>query len=99
MVSELSEKQGLVTEIEIPKYIEPKKNISIWKILFTFYGIYVLIIISLANVIRTTQRNFINNTSVPIQRDLKISDTLFGLSAGPLFSLSHAVFGLVFGRM
>lgn len=77
----------------------PKKKLSIWDCLNFTYGLYVLVILAWISVFRTIQRGFISVVAVPIQRDLKISDGLFGAINGPIFSLFFAITGLIFGRM
>jgi predicted MFS family arabinose efflux permease len=63
------------------------------------YAIYLITLLYCASALRTTHRNFLSIVQAPIQRELKVSDELFGSITGPIFSFSHAVAGLFFGRM
>lgn len=63
------------------------------------YSVYVLLLLCLINIIRTAQRGFLSIVARGVQRDLKITDDLFGLINGPIFSVFFSISGLVFGRI
>lgn len=78
---------------------KPKSKIDAWTVLYFIYSLYILLLLGIASLLRVSQRNFITVVAVPLQRDLKLSDQIFGAINGPVFSFFSAVSGLVAGRM
>lgn len=79
--------------------VEEKKKYSIWDCFKVSYAFYVLLVLGFISIFRTIQRGFLSIVAVPVQRDLKISDGLFGAINGPIFSLFFAISGVIFGRL
>ncbi|MGE0388228.1 MAG: spinster family MFS transporter [Gammaproteobacteria bacterium] len=60
---------------------------------------YVLAVLTVASVVNLMDRQILAILLVPIQSDLKLSDTQMGLIAGPAFGAVYALAGLFLGRL
>lgn len=97
-VSINTERSTLLDELDQEKIAPTNKNSLVSKFWF-LYSLYFLFLIFLYGSLRQTYRGILPFMGLPIKRDLKIGDTLFGVINGPIFSASHAFFGIIFGRL
>jgi len=63
------------------------------------YKLLVVSLLMLAYLLSFLDRQILVLMIEPMQRDLKINDTLFSLLHGTAFALFYTIFGLVMGRM
>ena len=60
----------------------------------TRYAWYAVAVLTLASVSANIDRQILNLLVVPIERDLRISDTQMGFLMGPAFAILYATMGI-----
>lgn len=65
----------------------------------TRYAWYVVIALSLVNMVSYVERQMLTLLFAPIKQDFHLTDTQVSLLAGAAFVLFYVVFGLLFGRL
>ena len=61
------------------------------------YTVYITFILALVTLLASADRNILNVLLIPIQQELKVSDTMMGLLSGTAFSLVYATVALPLG--